>query len=215
MTIPPTIFNSTDTNKFNPTLQYIYESGVGFRAVEPSDLGGGTVNITGDLVFNTEQIEGQLSGVQNTLNSGIYNVPSGRVYALTNLPSGTPTGQLSEFAIASGGHGLVTVIPNLERSSDFVTACPLTSVNVTGSGLSTGVGQIFSAGSRSLAMVQNLSTNPLYVSLSTICNSGSFNFILKGGTAADDGSAAIWTSDSWIGNVAVSGSSPRYTYFSY
>lgn len=40
MNVPPIVFQSTNDNKINPQLMYIYESGVGYRAATPGDFGG-------------------------------------------------------------------------------------------------------------------------------------------------------------------------------
>lgn len=74
MTIPPITMSGTNSNRLEPQLQFIYDASIsGFRALTPNDFA--TASITGDVVVNLEQLEGQISGLQNTLITGISSTP--------------------------------------------------------------------------------------------------------------------------------------------
>lgn len=67
----PIYYSGFNANKFDPVLIHIWDANYGesgtYRVVTPSDLSA-TVNVTGDLLVNVEQIEGQLSGISGSLN---------------------------------------------------------------------------------------------------------------------------------------------------
>lgn len=61
--------------------------------------------------------------------------------------------------------------------------------------------------------IQNLGTNPLYVLLGAGASNSVFHFVLKAGTANDDGtggSVAQSTGTVFTGPITISGTSPRY-----
>lgn len=62
------------------------------------------------------------------------------------------------------------------------------------------------------AIIQNLDDTPLAVRYGTGCSATVFNFILKAGTAADDGLGGSVIIDDWIGVVSVFAmtGSPRF-----
>jgi hypothetical protein len=63
---------------------------------------------------------------------------------------------------------------------------------------------------RKLWMLQNSSTNPLYVFLGAGANlTTQVSFILKGCAVADDGSGGFISDDLYKGTVSVAGTSPR------
>ncbi len=66
---------------------------------------------------------------------------------------------------------------------------------------------------RRLLIIQNLGTNTLYVKFGEGASTTSFDVILKGGTASDDGLGGILTYDtlSYTGVISVDGTSPRFT----
>lgn len=62
--------------------------------------------------------------------------------------------------------------------------------------------------------IQNLSTNPLYVLLGSGASTSVFHFILKAGTAQDDGTGGTVGMEEGVvytGLITVAGISPRYT----
>lgn len=62
-------------------------------------------------------------------------------------------------------------------------------------------------------MIQNLGTNPLFVLLGSGASTSVFHFVLKGGTAPDDGLGASFNQNSgtlFTGIVTVAGTSPRF-----
>jgi hypothetical protein len=66
---------------------------------------------------------------------------------------------------------------------------------------------------RKTLIIQNLGTNPLYVKLGDSASTSDFDFVLKGGTGADDGTGGIFSEDtlSYTGIITIAGSSPRCT----
>ena len=62
--------------------------------------------------------------------------------------------------------------------------------------------------------IQNLGTNPLFVRLGSGASSTVFHYILKGGSANDDGLGATVGQTSgtvYTGIITIAGTSPRYT----
>jgi len=59
--------------------------------------------------------------------------------------------------------------------------------------------------------IQNLATMPLYVKLGSGASSSSFSFVLKAGTAANDGTGGFFSDSSYIGivTIAAASGSPR------
>lgn len=61
-------------------------------------------------------------------------------------------------------------------------------------------------------MIQNLSTNPLYVSLGTTVGAQTFHIVLKGSTSQDDGTGGTVSMEAgtvYTGQIMVYGTSPR------
>ena len=58
---------------------------------------------------------------------------------------------------------------------------------------------------RSSFYIQNLGTGILYVALGDAASTNRFNYILKNGSANDDGNGGVIYNQDWIGPVAVSG----------
>lgn len=68
-TNPNQPINAINPGKFDATPIYAYDSSItGWRGMSVDDFGA---SVSGNLTVNLEQMEGQLSGIQNTLNSGI------------------------------------------------------------------------------------------------------------------------------------------------
>ena len=62
--------------------------------------------------------------------------------------------------------------------------------------------------------IQNLGTNALFVRLGSGASTTVFHFVLKGGTANDDGTGGSYGENSgtlYTGIVTIAGTSPRYT----
>lgn len=62
--------------------------------------------------------------------------------------------------------------------------------------------------------IQNLGMNPLFVLLGSGASTSVFHFVLKAGTANDDGLGGIVTAAEGVvytGIITVAGTSPRYT----
>lgn len=62
--------------------------------------------------------------------------------------------------------------------------------------------------------IQNLGTNPLFVLLGDGASTSIFHYVLKGGSATDDGLGGSLTFTSgavYNGKVTVAGTSPRFT----
>lgn len=67
---------------------------------------------------------------------------------------------------------------------------------------------------RILWNIQNLGTNPLFVRLGAGASTTVFHFVLKGGTANDDGLGGLMSNGEGVvytGIVTIAGTSPRYT----
>ncbi len=67
---------------------------------------------------------------------------------------------------------------------------------------------------RSAFMVQNLSTNPLFVLFGSGASSTVFHVVLKGGTGNDDGVGGLVQMSEGViytGIITIAGTSPRYT----
>ncbi len=67
---------------------------------------------------------------------------------------------------------------------------------------------------RSAFMVQNLSTNPLFVLFGEGASSTVFHVVLKGGTGNDDGIGGLVQMSEGViytGKITVAGTTPRYT----
>lgn len=62
---------------------------------------------------------------------------------------------------------------------------------------------------RKLWSIQNLGTNPLFVRLGTGATTALFHFVLKAGSANDDGSGGFMSDEIWKGIVSYAGTSPR------
>lgn len=74
MTIPPLTFSGTNSNRLEPQLQYIYDPSIsGYRTVLSTDFSAPIVS--GDVIMNLDQLQMQISGVQNTLITGITSTP--------------------------------------------------------------------------------------------------------------------------------------------
>lgn len=58
--------------------------------------------------------------------------------------------------------------------------------------------------------IQNLDTDPLFVKRGTGASSSSFNYVLAGGAAADDGTGGSLVIDDFIGTVSFAGTTVRY-----
>ena len=58
--------------------------------------------------------------------------------------------------------------------------------------------------------IQNLGTNPLFVKRGLGATTGSFSYIVAGGTSTDDGLGGSLVIDDFIGSVSFTGSAPRY-----
>lgn len=62
--------------------------------------------------------------------------------------------------------------------------------------------------------IQNLGTNPLFVLLGNGASTSVFHFVLKGGSASDDGLGAFMSQTVgtvYTGIITIAGTSPRYT----
>lgn len=88
------------------------------------------------------------------------------------------------------------------------------SVNVTSSGsqsstvpssfaVLTATGTVFTLAAGERGFIQNLNDAALHVKLGAAASTSSFNFLLKAGAAADDGTAGYINIDNWIGAVSV------------
>lgn len=118
---------------------------------------------------------------------------------LTGLPlgalAGSATGELGvKVHVLSGAGGLA----------------PATAVN-TPAILTSGGDVIAATPTRKSATIQNLGMNPLFVRLGTGASSTVFNYILKAGTANDDGTGGSITlsGTDWTGIISATGTSPR------
>jgi len=143
MTLPPTNFSGTNSNRLEPQLQYIYDSSISaYRAINQNDLAPsivtnitGTVNVSGtdlvritgvdNLVFfpvNSTNTVGVTGGVAITgnptitfANTGI-GVSGGNIN-ITNYPSGF-------FIKGSGGYfgdGIISTVAVSEQGELFTT----------------------------------------------------------------------------------------------
>lgn len=186
---PPIIFSGYNYSNFNPVLTYLWDSGIsGMRAVTPSDLGStASINVTGDLVVNTQDIE-------NLLTSGLYD-PSGNVL-------------LSEiFAQLLNGTSAVNV-------SNAVKTQPVAASGVNGNAIITSNGTVFNPNVNRVGYgIQNLNTGTLFVKLGSGCSPASFSMILSAGNNVDDGKGGILTEDQVTFTGAFSASGVGNTRF--
>ncbi len=66
-------------------------------------------------------------------------------------------------------------------------------------------------GDRKAWSIQNLGTNPLFVRLGPDASSTVFHYVLKAGSASDDGSGGFISGDAtYRGVISVAGTSPRF-----
>ena len=66
---------------------------------------------------------------------------------------------------------------------------------------------------RSAWSIQNVGTNPLFVSLGGTASSTVFHYVLKGGTGDSDGLGALVAQTAGViftGKISVAGTSPKY-----
>lgn len=66
---------------------------------------------------------------------------------------------------------------------------------------------------RSAWMIQNLSTNPLFVLMGSGCTTSVFHVVLKGATVQDDGTGGSIAQEMgtvYTGIITIAGTSPRY-----
>lgn len=59
--------------------------------------------------------------------------------------------------------------------------------------------------------IKNLDTDALFVKRGTGATSSSFNYVLRGGTAPDDGQGGEVVIDDYVGVVSFAGTTPRYS----
>ena len=233
-------------NKLLTAINYIYDTDSGvFRAVTQADLPGGgsggataanqldqiaqiddlttsdtnlsyavdSLSVRG-VVYANDVANSRFSPVN--MDSGRLNTyPTGPKLPITNLPSGS-SGQHSPLSFNADNGALLAQIPNLERSSDSVTAYAPAGATVLGTqGVRSGNGTVLNATQRNQGYVSNVGTTPMFVALSGLASPANYSFILKGGTAPFDGNGASWSANDWYGSVSVSGSGILYTAWEY
>jgi hypothetical protein len=62
-------------------------------------------------------------------------------------------------------------------------------------------------------VIQNLSTNPIYINFGTGASNTKFSIVLQGGSVQDDGKGGILSEQQYTGIISASGSSPRLSIF--
>ncbi len=63
-------------------------------------------------------------------------------------------------------------------------------------------------------MIQNLSTNPLFIKYGTEASTTDFSVVLRGSTVQDDGTGGVLTSADtavYTGVITIAGTTPRYS----
>ena len=85
----------------------------------------------------------------------------------------------------------------------------------TPSGILTVAGTVLAQNTARISYkINNLGTNPLFVKEGSGASSTNFDYILAGGTSADDGTGASYDSPSGechLGVISVAGTSPRFS----
>jgi len=84
-----------------------------------------------------------------------------------------------------------------------VSAAPSSSAIIT-----TAADIVLAAGN--VLRIQNLDTDPLFVKRGTGASTTSANYVLAGGTGADDGKGGTLVIADFVGTVSFAGTTPRY-----
>lgn len=177
----------------------------------------GQVSIVGGSAGSSNPVG--VSGLHSDLSpiySGFPNAPysivpgGGRAVNVTgSLPTGYNTGDYVMFQFDQSNGALLTEGGILDKGFDNVTAWAASTGSATVPLVSGGNGlALISNPNRRASYVQNLSTGILLIGFSpSLPGTGSFNILLKGGTAVMDGNGQTWTDAPAIytGPIAISG----------
>jgi hypothetical protein len=88
--------------------------------------------------------------------------------------------------------GTISVTASERQYTTASTAAPVTAN-----------GDAFTLTAGQSGFVQNLDDEPLFVKLGTGASAASFNYVLKAGTAADDGTGGSVQINNWVGIVSI------------
>lgn len=146
----------------------------------------------------------------------VTNIGSGMdTSTLTYPPLGavgaSATGEVAMKVITVGssgaGSGATSATASYVQEKEYST--------VSTSAIGTTDATVFTLSAGEKGWIQNLDTTALAVKLGAGASATSLNYILKAGTAADDGLGGSIAIDDWVGAVSVfdlsGGTAPRYT----
>jgi len=198
------------------SVSYIFDSSIGesgaYRPTNSTDFAGG-----GGSSSSRVGISGGFVGLTGTVNTtgNVTIAPNSRIgvtgiqLPITNLTSGT-SGSPAPLTFNQENGALITQIPNLDRTSDTVVAYGPGIYSVTGFGPRTGIGTVINAQFRNIVYVQNLQVNPLVLAFTGTASATNYHMVLKADTATGAGNGGIWSSDSYYGQISITGTSPYY-----
>jgi len=139
---------------------------------------------------------------------------AGTVIVDASAPNDFTPGQAAVLQADESGALLVNQC-KLTRVDDKVSADPNQYATVSTATPVTADGSVFTLAAGEKGFIQNLTTTALYVKFGASASSSSFNFVLKGGTATDDGLGGSREINDWIGVVSIakaSGSTRAIAY---
>ncbi len=132
-------------------------------------------------------------GVTNLLNDDATRL------TLSGIPLGTAgasaTGELGVKTISVGGSGSSSTTPSFVEAKQY-TASSVPAIATTNA-------TVFTLTAGQKGIIQNLDDAALAVRYGASCSTTVFNFILRAGSAADDGNGPILVVDDWVGVVSV------------
>lgn len=123
-------------------------------------------------------------------------------FPTTTQPQEQDTEQTSLVKInALLGGGL----PTAATSSAGLVSRPKQYTTVSTDAVKTTDGTVFTLAAGEKGFIQNLNTTAVYVKYGESASSSSFSFVLKAGSAANDGAGGSVVIDDFIGAVSISG----------
>lgn len=113
--------------------------------------------------------------------------------------------------VGTGGPSAGLTDAQLRATAVPVTAGPKQSSAVPNFTPVTADGTVFTLAAGEKGFIQNLDDAAVYVKYGATASSTSFNYVLKAGTAANDGLGGVVVIDDWIGVVSIAAAtgSPR------
>jgi hypothetical protein len=100
------------------------------------------------------------------------------------------------------------------QGKDSISAFDPQFSSVSSSAVQTAAGTVLTLAPGEIGVIENVNNVALFVKLGAGAAAGSYNKILKAGTAAADGTAGNWVITNWVGDVSVFSAS-TYSYVAY